>query len=124
MNYKRIKPGIFRDVCALIKSSGEAIYRVELYNHVDSSTQKKILALIDFLGDTPPPITNTQKSKKLKGHDNLFELRVTGKTEVRLFYFYYDRKLIITHGFIKKSQATPAKEIHRAEILVSNFLKS
>lgn len=28
-----------------------------------------------------------------------------------LFFYYVDRRIILTHGFIKKTQRTPSKEI-------------
>lgn len=42
----------------------------------------------------------------------LFELRVRGKREVRVFYVHIaTRRIILLHSFIKKSQATPKKEL-------------
>ncbi|HYG84471.1 MAG TPA: type II toxin-antitoxin system RelE/ParE family toxin [Verrucomicrobiae bacterium] len=44
--------------------------------------------------------------------DGLLELRVRGKQEVRVFYaFVVGRKIILLHGFIKKTQETPKKEL-------------
>ena len=48
-------------------------------------------------------------SKKIK--KNLFELRVRGQQEVRIFYTFHQRQIILLHGFIKKSQKIPKKEI-------------
>lgn len=42
---------------------------------------------------------------------NLFELRIKGKQEIRLFYTYYNSNAVILHGFVKKTQKTPQKEI-------------
>lgn len=45
----------------------------------------------------------------------LVELRVRGKREVRIFYVYVSgRRIIMLHGFIKKSQTTPIKELEIA----------
>ncbi len=44
--------------------------------------------------------------------DGLLELRVRGKREVRIFYVYATQKrAILLHGFVKKTQATPRKEL-------------
>lgn len=44
--------------------------------------------------------------------DGLLELRVRGKQEVRVFYvFVVGKKIILLHGFIKKTQETPKKEL-------------
>lgn len=47
--------------------------------------------------------------------DNLFELRsIQGNNIQRGFYFKYkDGIFVITHGFTKKTQKTPKKEIKR-----------
>mgnify|MGYP000663425715 CR=1 FL=1 len=59
---------------------------------------------------------NTQSSnyihKKIK--DKLFELRILGKIEVRIFYMFNKSKIILLHGFIKKSQKIPKKELRYA----------
>jgi phage-related protein len=48
--------------------------------------------------------------------DGIFELRVNFETKIaRSFYFYEsERRLIFTHGFVKKTQKTPRAEIMRA----------
>ncbi|MDO8429609.1 MAG: type II toxin-antitoxin system RelE/ParE family toxin [Candidatus Daviesbacteria bacterium] len=45
---------------------------------------------------------------------NLFELRIRGQQEVRIFYCFHQDKAVIVHFFIKKSQKTPRKEIQTA----------
>lgn len=51
-------------------------------------------------------------SRKIK--DNLFELRVRGKQEVRIFYCFSSGKIILIHGFIKKKQKISNREIRKA----------
>ena len=51
-------------------------------------------------------------SKKIT--NNLFELRVRGKQEIRIFYTFNKNKAILLHGFIKKTQKIPRKEINIA----------
>lgn len=48
---------------------------------------------------------------------NLFELRVRGQQEVRIFFFFKNRQAILLSGFIKKSNKTPGREIERAKQL-------
>jgi hypothetical protein len=47
--------------------------------------------------------------------ENLFELRIRGTQEIRLFYTFYNAQAIILHGFIKKSFKLPNKEINKAK---------
>lgn len=64
---------------------------------------------------------NLSIKEKLSKHleDGIFELRTYLRDKVaRTFYFYQKRaKIIITHGFIKKTQKTPSKEIEKAKVL-------
>ena len=44
--------------------------------------------------------------------DNLWELRSRLKMSIaRTFFTIYARKLVLLHGFVKRSQKTPAKEL-------------
>lgn len=45
----------------------------------------------------------------------LFELRVRGKQEVRILYaFGRNKRVYLLHGFIKKTQSTPKRELEIA----------
>lgn len=48
--------------------------------------------------------------------DGICELRtVQGNNITRILYFFVvGKKIVLTHGFIKKTQKTPVKEIERA----------
>ncbi len=41
----------------------------------------------------------------------VFELRVRGKQEIRIFYCFHNNAVYLLHGFIKQSQQTPRKEL-------------
>lgn len=46
--------------------------------------------------------------------DCLFELRVRGSQEVRIFYTFNKKSIIILYGFLKKSDKISRKEINIA----------
>ena len=51
------------------------------------------------------------------------ELRVVfGSNHYRFLYFFYGNKIIITHGFLKKTDQVPIHEIEKAEQLRQDFL--
>lgn len=52
-------------------------------------------------------------SKKI-GED-LFELRIRGKEEVRIFYCFHKNSAYLLHGIIKKSNTIPRKAISLAK---------
>ena len=56
--------------------------------------------------------------------DGIFELRAqVGNNISRVMYFFFDGgNAILTHGFIKKTQATPPREIERARAYKREYL--
>lgn len=46
--------------------------------------------------------------------ERLFELRIRGYQEVRIFYTFHKKSIILLSGFLKKSEKTPQKEIGRS----------
>jgi phage-related protein len=63
--------------------------------------------------------------KKLENTDGIYEVRViTTLKSIRLLCFLDNGNLIIlTNGFIKKTQKTPKKEIDRAERMKEEYLR-
>lgn len=85
------------------------------------------------------PVTdfiNSLSSKMLKGNslrepysksleDGIFELRCKVGTDITrsLYFFYIDKQIIITNGFVKKTQRTPKSEIDLAKARREDYLK-
>lgn len=57
------------------------------------------------------------KSIKGEKYRSMFELRVKFATDIsRIFYFaYHDNKFVLLHGFTKKTDKTPERELERAK---------
>lgn len=55
--------------------------------------------------------------------DGIFELRAKVGTDISrvLYFFYYEGRIILTHGFIKKTQKTPPREIEKAKQYRKDF---
>ena len=52
------------------------------------------------------------------------ELRVQlGGMQYRLLYFFWDRHVVITHGFVKKTSAIPDEEVARAIRAMHDFYR-
>ena len=51
-------------------------------------------------------------SKKV--HQHIFELRVRGIQEVRILYVLRGNEAFLLHGFLKKSDRIPKRELERA----------
>ena len=53
---------------------------------------------------------------KMTGTDDIWECRIKqGSNIYRIFAFWKGNEIILTHGFIKKTQKTPRNEIEKAE---------
>lgn len=78
---------------------------------LEKPTIAKVLRTIDLLERFGYQL-GLPHSKKMKS--NLFELRVRGQQEVRIFYTFKKGEIILLHGFIKKSQHIPQCEFKQA----------
>ncbi|HEY4510046.1 MAG TPA: type II toxin-antitoxin system RelE/ParE family toxin [Candidatus Paceibacterota bacterium] len=78
---------------------------------LERQTIAKVFRAIDLLEGFGPRL-GMPHSKKID-HD-LFELRIRGVQEVRIFYTVHRTSIVLLHGFVKKSQKTPKKEIRTA----------
>lgn len=86
----------------------------EFINGLSISVQRKIFTYLELLeqkGLLPYPY-----SRDIQGVRKLRELRVGyGGNIYRIFYFpHTERRFILVHGFIKKTQRTPSREIEIA----------
>ena len=62
--------------------------------------------------------------KKLAGTEDIWECRIQfGSNAYRIFCFFMNNSVVLTHGFVKTSQKTPAGEIERAEAYRRDFFK-
>jgi phage-related protein len=62
--------------------------------------------------------------KQLTGHKKLFEIRIKDRTGIsRILYFAHTgRKFVLLHGFSKKTDKTPQREIETAEERMKDYL--
>ncbi|MEX0621675.1 MAG: type II toxin-antitoxin system RelE/ParE family toxin [Candidatus Woykebacteria bacterium] len=80
----------------------------ELIASLDKSTIAKTIHIIDLLEKYGNQLGMPHSKKLTSG---LYELRVRGKQEVRILYSFIRKDIYLLHGFIKKQQKTPRKEI-------------
>ena len=57
--------------------------------------------------------------------DGIFELRCKFGSDITrvMYFFYYDGKIVLTNGFIKKTQKTPQEEIQIAKKRRIDFIE-
>jgi phage-related protein len=85
-------------------------------------TRAKVFRLIDLLGDYGV-LLKEPYTKQIK--DKIREIRIKDKQgAVRVLYFTFTgRRFILLHGFVKKTDRTPEKEIEIAEKRMADFLQ-
>ena len=83
-------------------------------------TQAQVLKLVALLEQFGSEL-RMPYSKQLR--PNLYELRIRGKEEIRIFYCFHHDAAVLLHAYKKKSQKMPLKEISHAEKMLKHLKK-
>ena len=80
---------------------------------IPADFKARIMRIIDMLTAHGPQHVREPYVKHIEGHRKLFEIRANGKDGIaRVFYCTIsEQRLILLHGFLKKSRKTPRREI-------------
>lgn len=86
----------------------------DFINTLDLKMAAKVYRLLTMVADNGPDLREPY-SKHLS--DGIFELRAKVGSDITrvLYFFYVGRRVIVTNGFIKKTQRTPKAEIDKAK---------
>lgn len=81
---------------------------------LDVKMRAKLIGLLEILEEKGNQLREPY-SKHLE--DGIFEIRCKVGNNISrvLYFFYYEGNIILTNGFIKKTQKTPRKEIELAK---------
>lgn len=83
--------------------------------------QRKIIRVLTYIKEYGLT-TAIPHIKKLTGSP-LWEIRILGQDNIRVFYAsVVSDSILLLHGFIKKSQQTPQKEISKALARLADWL--
>lgn len=94
---------------------------VDFIYSLPSKLKAKLIQEVDLLADMGNELREPY-SKHLE--DGIFELRVKQGSDISrvLYFFVIDKKIILTNGFVKKSQKTPKQEIELAKSYRADYL--
>lgn len=87
---------------------------VTFLDSLDVNMAAKLIALLEILEERGPAL-RMPYSRFLE--DGIFELRCifSGNITRVLYFFYSGKKIILTNGFVKKTQKTPSRELRIAK---------
>ena len=108
-------------VIAYEKEDGESPVE-DFINALDVKMRAKMYGLLSILQEKGYSLRGPY-SKHLD--DGIFELRCkVGSNITRvLYFFYYEGKIILTNGFVKKTQKTPPEEIRLAKERRADYIE-
>lgn len=89
---------------------------------LDNKMRAKMASMISLLQENGYNLREPY-SKHLS--EAIFELRAkVGSDITRVMYFFYiDRRVILTNGFVKKTKKTPLKELEKAKKYRQDYLR-
>lgn len=92
----------------------------EFMNSLDVKMRAKMVGLLELLEEKGNQLREPY-SKPID--DGIFEIRCkVGNNITRvLYFFYYEGKIVLTNGFVKKTQKTPSEEIKLAKERRADF---
>ena len=103
------------------KENGEVPVE-QFLDSVNPKMRAKIFGLLGILQEKGNMLREPY-SKHLD--DGIFELRCKFGSDITrvLYFFYYEGKIILTNGFVKKTQKTPKEEIQIAKDRRKDFIE-
>lgn len=103
------------------KENGEVPVE-EFLDSVNVKMRAKIYGLMEILQEKGN-LLREPYSKHLE--DGIFELRCKFGSDITrvLYFFYYEGKIIMTNGFVKKTRKTPKEEIQLAKDRRKDFIE-
>lgn len=108
-------------IIAYEKEDGEVPVE-DFLDSVNPKMRAKIFGLLCILQEKGNMLREPY-SKHLD--DGIFELRCKSGSDISrvLFFFYYEGRIVLTNGFVKKTQKTPEEEIMLAKERRKDFIE-
>lgn len=108
------------DVIVYTAKDGTVPVNEFLYT-VSEKMRAKILKELELLADYGNELREPY-TKHIE--DGIFELRIKLGTDISrvMYFFYVEKRIILTNGFVKKTQKTPRNEIETAKKYRQDYL--
>lgn len=95
---------------------------VEFLDSLEDKMNAKMVGLMEILEEKGTMLREPYSSPL---EDGIFELRAVQGSNISraLFFFYIEGRIVITHGFVKKTQKTPRAQIELAKKYRADYLR-
>ena len=95
---------------------------LDFINSLDDKLAAKTYRILRMIEESGPEVREPHSSHLT---DGIFEVRARIGTNLArvLYFFVIGKRVIATHGFVKKTQKTPPSEIHRAIAYRKEFME-
>ena len=94
---------------------------LEFYNTLPYKDRRKLMATIEII-EKEGMIVAFQLELVKKIDYEIYEIRSKISSNIqRVLYFHNNNKYIVTHGFTKKTQKTPVREIQHAKMIKAEY---
>lgn len=84
----------------------------DFIKNLEPVVQARVLQSLDLLSDYNYKL-GLPYSKSLR--DGLFELRITGKKQIRIIYCFHKGKIYLLHALVKKQNKIPKRDLDLAK---------
>lgn len=94
----------------------------EFLDTLSDKAAQKVIAVFKLIEDSE--IVSSRFFKKLTGTD-IWESRIMWQSDIYRILGFFDKRnlVVLTNGFQKKTQKTPASEIKRAEKYMEDYIR-
>lgn len=88
---------------------------------LEPKMQAKVLKQIDMLAEFGNQLREPYSAPL---EDGIFELRIKQGSDISrvLYFFFIERKIVLTNGFVKKTRKTPPEQIRLAKSYRNDYL--
>ena len=108
-------------IVKFFKSDRGEIFVKDFLGALQERIREKVVVDIEFLQEYG---YQAMRPRAAFLRDKIYELRTAlGHLEVRILYFFDKEIIILTHGFLKKSDAVPPTEITKAINIRTDYFK-
>lgn len=87
-------------------------------SNLDYKTKQKISDILSYIAYNKGKLSEPYTKKV---YEDIYEIRVLSKIQIRIFYTYRSDVIFVLHGFVKKTKKLPTKEIRRAISILKEF---